>query len=566
MSAERNSRLDAAEALLRAGRIGQATGALRELIVAEPDLGEAHALLGEALAAAGDGPGAESALRKALALNPLQPAAAVRLANILTTRRAVAEAARVLEPLVRTPLADAELLNAYGVALRGLGRIDEGLEAHRAAADAAPAIGAYAHNLAGALGDAHLFAESEQACARAFATGLDAPETWLVRGRALIGLGHLDEAEESLGEAIRRRPAFADAHAELAQLIWTRTEDLDRARAGLDAALAEAPLDAPLSLALARLLEYADDAEAAYASLSQVLEARPGDLQLQVAAALLALREDAAVALSHALNAEAIDPASGQAAAALCQANLAIGRPYVAAAIAERLCREWPLDQHPVTLLATAWRMLGDPRYNDLYDYDRLVRAYPMETPEGWPSLASYLADLAAAVTPEQGLRAHPVGQSLRRGVQSNRSLERSGDPVVRAMFTAIDGPIRSYIDGLRERDDVLGRRVSDGYRFAGAWSVALRPGGSHVNHIHPMGWISSAFHIVVPSAVDEGRQGWLKFGEPELPTTPKLEAEHFVKPVPGTLVLFPSYMWHGTVPFGGETARLTAAFDALPA
>jgi hypothetical protein len=30
--------------------------------------------------------------------------------------------------------------------------------------------------------------------------------------------------------------------------------------------------------------------------------------------------------------------------------------------------------------------------------------------------------------------------------------------------------------------------------------------------------------------------------------------------------VLFPSYMWHGTVPFGGDTTRLTIAFDIVPA
>jgi tetratricopeptide (TPR) repeat protein len=566
VSSERDQRLEAAEALLRAGRIGQATAAIRELIAVAPDFGEAHALLGEALAGAGDGAGAEASLRNALALNSRQPAAATQLANILIARRALAEAATLLEPLVQTPLANADLLNAYGVALRGLGRMDEGVEAHRAAADAAPAVGAYAHNLAGALGDAHRFAESEKACERAFATGLDAPETWLVRGRALIGLGRLDEAEASIGEAIRRRPAFADAHAELAQLIWIRTEDLDQAKAGLDAALVEAPLDPPLSLARAKLLEYAQDAGAAYASLGPVLEARPGDLQLQVAAALLALREDGAMAMFHALKAEAIDPASGQAAAALCQANLAIGRPYVAASIAERLCAEWPLDQHPVTLAATAWRLLGDPRYFELYDYERLVRAYPIEAPKGWATPAAYVADLANALSPSLGLKGHPIGQSLRHGVQSNQSLERSENPVIRALFSAVDGPIRSYIDGLRGRDDVLGRRAQDDYRFSGAWSVRLRPGGSHVNHIHPMGWISSAFHVVVPPAVDESRQGWLKFGEPDLPTTPKLEADHFVKPVPGTLVLFPSYMWHGTVPFGGEASRLTAAFDALPA
>jgi hypothetical protein len=37
------------------------------------------------------------------------------------------------------------------------------------------------------------------------------------------------------------------------------------------------------------------------------------------------------------------------------------------------------------------------------------------------------------------------------------------------------------------------------------------------------------------------------------------------IKPIPGTLVLFPSYMWHGTVPFHAPASRTTIAFDAVP-
>ena len=32
-----------------------------------------------------------------------------------------------------------------------------------------------------------------------------------------------------------------------------------------------------------------------------------------------------------------------------------------------------------------------------------------------------------------------------------------------------------------------------------------------------------------------------------------------------GKLVLFPSYFWHGTVPFTSENTRLTIAFDVVP-
>ena len=87
------------------------------------------------------------------------------------------------------------------------------------------------------------------------------------------------------------------------------------------------------------------------------------------------------------------------------------------------------------------------------------------------------------------------------------------------------------------------------------------------MDHVHPEGWISSACHIALPSVVGAGgREGWLKFGEPGLITSPPLPPEHFVQPEAGKLVLFPSCMWHGTVPFSGAEPPLTVAFDRLPA
>jgi hypothetical protein len=34
----------------------------------------------------------------------------------------------------------------------------------------------------------------------------------------------------------------------------------------------------------------------------------------------------------------------------------------------------------------------------------------------------------------------------------------------------------------------------------------------------------------------------------------------------PGTLVLFPSYLRHGTIPFHAEQTRTAIAFDVVPA
>jgi hypothetical protein len=58
-------------------------------------------------------------------------------------------------------------------------------------------------------------------------------------------------------------------------------------------------------------------------------------------------------------------------------------------------------------------------------------------------------------------------------------------------------------------------------------------------------------------------RQGWIKFGEPGVEMG--LGPRRVLQPVPGRLVLFPSYMWHGTIPFQGASPRTTIAFDAVP-
>jgi len=72
---------------------------------------------------------------------------------------------------------------------------------------------------------------------------------------------------------------------------------------------------------------------------------------------------------------------------------------------------------------------------------------------------------------------------------------------------------------------------------------------------------------VTVPDAAldPSARQGWIKFGEPSFETAMQGTIRRAVQPVPGRLVLFPSYMWHGTIPFHSAAARTTIAFDAVP-
>ena len=112
-----------------------------------------------------------------------------------------------------------------------------------------------------------------------------------------------------------------------------------------------------------------------------------------------------------------------------------------------------------------------------------------------------------------------------------------------------------------------LFRRRRNDFQYSASWSSRLRDCGFHTNHVHPKGWISSAYYVALPDAVEneQAKEGWIKFGEPNLPFGVADAVRRAIRPRAGTLVLFPSYMWHGTVPFHSKESRTTIAFDATP-
>lgn len=450
-------------------------------------------------------------------------------------------------------------------ALKTAGRFDEAIAAYREIVRLAPENGAVLHNLAAALGDDGRNAEAVETIEKAFATGLDAPESWLVLARALFGLGKLDESEATLHKVLDRRPQDAAAHRELAQLRWMQTGDVAKAAAALNAVIAKYPQDLGLCLTRAQLYGQCGDVGAEYDETLTVLARSGGAPIVQLAAtnaALAAGKFDEAVI--HARAAMAGLPGE-PARQAYCRAMLAVGEAAEASRVAGDLHTEFPLNQNNIALQATAWRILGDERYHALYDYDAFVIPCEISAPSGWASREAYLKDLVEALDRRHQFVTHPFNQSVRHGSQLP-SITKMDDPALRAYPEAAAGAIRNYLERVGKGDDPLRRRNKGRFEIITAWSVRLPSSGFHTDHVHPQGWLSSACHLRLSKTQGgDARAGWLKFGEPGIPTAPKLAPEHFVEPKAGVLVIFPSYMWHGTVPFEGAQSRLTVAVDISP-
>jgi len=389
-------------------------------------------------------------------------------------------------------------------------------------------------------------AEAEAATRRAIVLGLDDVHTCQLLGRILNKQGRATEAEAAYRRAVGHDASSPQAQRELAELVWMRTGDIAQARAELDAA----PQTADIVAITVRLLQAAGDDEAAYALAAARADRDPA---LNVLAARAGLRIDPQAADRRLASAPPGANPDARAKGEI-EVDLALGRIEQAVRRAETLHAARPGDHHVTALLAVAWRLAGDPRYKTLYDYDRLVRTYRIEPPEGWSSLEDYLQDLGQALDRIHAPQTHPVGQSLRHGSQTMRGLTDYPDAPVRALFDAIDSPIRRHLSSIGD---------APAYAINGAWSVRLNNGGFHINHIHPEGYLSSAFYVRIPTEI-WGTEGCLKFGEPGPPTLPVLQEDYLVKPEPGLLVLFPSYMWHGTLPFSSPEKRLSCAFDIV--
>jgi tetratricopeptide (TPR) repeat protein len=394
----------------------------------------------------------------------------------------------------------------------------------------------------------------------------DSPELLAHLGRALGFANRARDAERLMVDSLARWPADAKLHSLLVELRWQHGSGLD-ATSTLEQAIRDFPAELQLRLVAADLLRNMGYPARALRLLEEGLSRAPESAAFLTSTGVVLDELDRpadALAPLRAAIPRSRNPA--QAQRNLVPALLRTGAIDEALSICESLLAATPDDQMLVAYRSTALRLAGNRDYARLCDYGRLVRTYVLAPPVSYGGIEKFNEALARVLTGLHHATRRPIAQSLRGGTQTARNDLPADDAVVADFMKMIDAPIRDYISRLDATSPhPVDRRKRESYRVTGSWSVLLSPDGFHVDHVHPQGWLSSAYYVALPQvARDDERAAWLKFGEPGVKVG--LPPEHFVEPRAGMLVLFPSYFWHGTVPFHEGGGRLTAAFDVIPA
>lgn len=552
--------------LQRSRQLDEAETALARAVALAPRNAEIRTNRALLFSARGQSEQALAELEKALTLDPRFRPARLALSRLCNESRRYAPGAIHARKLIAANPNDSEAWSALGTGLFGTRRTAEARQAFEQAVALAPEYGAARYNLATALCEEERAEEALAQVTAARGLGVEHRELSLTRARALLQLDRFDEAEKELVAALAPRPADVEGQFLLAQLRHIRG-DSDFARSFRETA--QQP-GAPLYVraAYAATLQQGGDLTRAESLLRDLLRESGPDPQVLTPLVIL-LQEQArpAEAAGFARQAAAAQPDDADAAENLVSVTLSMGEAREALPIIERFRAAQPHDMRWVTYRADAARQLNEGLFGEWCDFDHLVRVYDLDPPAGFRSIDEFHAALRPALESRHRQASHPLHQSMRNGTQSSRGLLPDSSPAVAAFLKALTAPIAAYQREVgRDPSHPLLARNANPARLVGCWSVRLRKSGFHVNHIHPHGWLSSAYYVSVPAESDdpEARSGWIKFGEPRF-AAPNATASRFVQPRPGRLVLFPSYMWHGTVPLRDNETRLTIAFDALP-
>jgi tetratricopeptide (TPR) repeat protein len=599
--------------LRRQGDAVQAETLLRRSLAADGTQAHVWNNLGNLLLATQRAEEALACYEQALALQPTYADAHYNRARALHAQARLAEAADSLNAaLAAAPQPTVAMLQLHAQIEGDAGNTDSALRTLDKALSAAPQHLGLLHNRAVLLQRLNRHEEALATHEQAEALGLDAADAHYNRGNTLQSLRRHEEALAAYRQALARDPHHNLAHYDLARLRWRLGDadfdaELRQAQAQLPAAstagsteapsAAPAPTQAPrpqqpvhaTQAALAglhgHLLWRAERHAAAAEAYGRAVAALPQAAGLHdgLARCLVRVGELQQGLAAHA-RAVALAPHDAELHTNHAASLLVAGRPDAALAAAEAACTHAPAHQHAQALRVLAWRLLGDPRATWADDPQRLVRAFDLPAPEGFATMASFNAALAEELRRLHADRQAPIDQTLRGGTQTLGNLFDQQHPLVNALKARISEAVQRYVEGLPAdaTHPFLGRRppgvdkakagaVGTGWRYTDSWSSRLRSQGFHTDHVHPHGWVSSAYYVSVPAACDDAkrREGWLRFGRPDLPL-PGVALDSLVQrevqPQPGRLVLFPSMAWHGTRPFEDSAERLTIAFDVMPA
>jgi len=461
---------------------------------------------------------------------------------------------------------DAEAHNNLGVTLQELGRLKEAEASLRQAIALKPDFAKAHNNLGVTLKELGRLDEAEVSYRQAITLKPDYAEAHYNLGIILQELGRLDEAEISYRQTITLKPDYAVAHSNLGVILQelgrlNEAEKSYRKAIRLKPDLTEAHNNLGITL---QELGKLDVAEASY---RKAIKLKPdyAEAYSNLGNTLKELgRLDEAI--SSFQTAYQINP-NLDIATIFAAAYLRNKDPGNALPLLEQYLKKYPQDARANAYKTIALRGLGEfDQIDELISFQNLVKKiHPHNLIK--EDLVAFNKKLRRTLVqdprrrPEDNLK----GWAIRGGTVIRNLLNTENPSILKfetVLRTAIDQYIANLPDNIKHPFLMM---KTESYQLLNCWANFLQPGDYQSNHIHNQGSISGVYYLDEPEIEpNEEHAGWIEFNRAgyNLPHFAGEKGIELIKPTGGMFIFFPSYVWHGTIPYTHSYSRISISFD----
>jgi len=493
-------------ALQHRGDLEAAIDSYQQAVRVKPDFHEALLNLGLVQQISGDFNSAISSYKNAIKIKPDYEEAYYNMGRALQDKGDLEASVECYRVVIEKRPDSADALNALAAALQLNGDLDAAVDTYNQTLKISPSYVEAYNNLALALQAKGNTEASISSCQRALEIKPDYANAYNTLGHAQYDKGDLDAAIESYRSAMRIQPNSADAYNNLGN-AFREAGRYEEAIACFDS------LNQPMFIeAMER-----DPTKHLFwfNAKSQVLEC-------------LYLNESYSE-LEKRLNALAKSDDINRRVAA------------VSAFVTHQLKLE---NQHPFC-----------PRPLDFFHVGNLDE-YTTDVDGFIADLLTESDQLNQVWEPQHGV--------TKFGYQSPNTIFQAGE-ASKTLEEILRKEIAAYYTKFSSEDCAFIKFWPREYDLKG-WVARLLKHGHQRSHIHAAGWLSGVVYLKTIDATgsDEGAIELSLHGY-DLPVLDDTYPRKVHRPKRGEIILFPSSVFHGTIPFKEDTERTVIAFDLLP-
>ena len=227
-------------------------------------------------------------------------------------------------------------------------------------------------------------------------------------------------------------------------------------------------------------------------------------------------------------------------------------------------------DRDQRALAYFAINKLAQKKQNEVSEFlgvGTFVKEYTFDPVADYGDIEAFNKDFERDIKNHSLLRKEPKGLAARNGYLTDDLFTDKTKSII-LFKKLLTQKINEYIDSLPDNlQHHMLRHKTQEFEIS-SWATWVKGDGFIDKHIHEESWISGAYYCRVPKITDKSisKQGYFEYGC--IPDDIEItidKARGYIKPVEGKLVIFPSYLYHQTIPHESPDDRISIAFDLTP-